>query len=78
MPFYVTQVKERDRKSCLVENTLRQKSFFGICPKFRKELLKSKENQTDNDSLIWKSLTEVAEKTLHPKEENIIYHQIEC
>lgn len=30
MPFYVTQVKERDRKSCLVKNTLRQKSFSAL------------------------------------------------
>ena len=75
MPFYITQVKERDRKSCLVDEA---KIVFGTCPKFRMELLKSKENQTDNDSLIWKSLTKVSEKTLHPKEENIIYHQIEC
>lgn len=73
---YAGERKRQKIVSC--RKHVEAKIVFGTCPKFRKELLKSKENQTDNDSLIWKSLTEVAEKTLHPKEENIIYHQIEC
>ena len=42
MPFYVTQVKERDRKSCLVENTLTQKSFSALVLNSGKSYQKAK------------------------------------
>ena len=42
MPFYVMLVKERDRKSCLVETTLRQKSFSALVLNSGKSYYKAK------------------------------------
>lgn len=77
-PFFVKQARERDRKSCLCRKHVEAKIVFGTCLKFRKETLKNREISTDDDSIIWTSLTEVAEKTLCPKQEGNTYHPIKC
>jgi len=74
-PFFVKQAKERDRKSCLCRKHVEAQIVFKACMKFRTGLAN---RAASNDTDILRSVTEAAELTLCPKQDDDAYHKIEC
>lgn len=75
-PFFVKQATERDRRSCLCRKHVETKIVFDACMKFRKGT--GKETDNDGEYPVLKTLTELVEKTLCPKEEGKMFHNIKC
>lgn len=75
-PFFVKAAKERDRKSCLCLKHVEIKILFGDCMKFRKAVLKTKDQ--DEAVRVPVTITEAAEMTLCPNEEGHAYHKMAC
>ena len=74
-PFFVKQAKERDRRSCLCRKHVETKIVFNPCMKFRQGIAKEADN---NEYAVLKNVTEAAEKTLCPKQEDKLFHNIKC
>ena len=75
-PFFVKAARERDRKSCLCRKHVEIKILFGDCMKLRKAVLKNKDQ--DEAVRVPVTITEAAEMTLCPNEEEDAYHKMAC
>ena len=74
-PFFVKQAKERDRRSCLCRKHVETKIVFNTCMKFCQGIAKEADN---NEYAVLKNVTEAAEKTLCPIQEDKLFHYIKC
>ena len=75
-PFFVKAAKERDRKSCLCRKHVEIKILFGDCMRFRKAVLKGKDQEEGIPVPV--TLTEAVEMTLCPNVEGDVYHKMAC
>ena len=76
-PFFVKQAKERDRRSCLCRKHVETKIVFNACMKFRQGIVKETDLSHDEYPVL-KTVTEAAEKTLCPRQEDKLFHNIKC
>jgi len=75
-PFSVKPAKERDRRLCLCRKHVETKIVFYTCMKFHQGITKEADN--NNGYPVLKTVTEAAAKTLCPKQEDQLFHDIKC
>ena len=75
--FFVKQARERDRRSCLCRKHVETKIVFDACMKFRQGIVKETDFSHDQYPVL-KTVTEASEKTLCPRREDKLFHNIEC
>lgn len=76
-PIFVKQAKESDRRSCLCRKHVETKIVFEACMKFRQGIVKETDLSHDEYPVL-KTVTEAAEKTLCPRQEDKLLHNIKC
>ena len=78
-PFFVKGARERDRQTCMCRQHVELQIVFKDCMKFRKKVINSKEEGTNEAALeVYASVGNIIEQTLCPKPEGQKYHKLPC
>ena len=75
--FFVKQANERDGRSCLCRKHVETKIVFKACMKFCQGIVKETDLGHDEYPVL-KTVTEAAEKSLCPRQEDKLLHNIKC
>ncbi|CAC5425047.1 unnamed protein product [Mytilus coruscus] len=75
-PYFIRQVRPKDRQTCCCRYHVETKSAFKSCMNFRKKLLNENDAYDENNVHVYDYISDIVDVTLCNKEDNV--HKISC
>ncbi|CAC5395949.1 unnamed protein product [Mytilus coruscus] len=75
-PYFIRQVRPKDRQTCCCRYHVETKSAFKSCMNFRKKLLNENDAYDENNVHVYDYISDIVDITLCNKEDNV--HKISC